>query len=500
MSEAAAASSAYEALEERYARYSNLGSVSRLLNWDQQVMMPDAGTPARSAQLSTMSAVSHDVITDDETERLLDAVNEAELTAEQAAVVREIRAEYERADAVPSSLIEEIAQTASEAQPVWQAAKGDDDFDHFAPMLDRLRELQVERAREIDPDRSPYDVMFEDSERYLPLSKVERIFDQLIDALVPLIEDIEANGRPLADPFDGHYKEDDQMALSRTAVDALGYDWNRGRLDTAPHPFMSGNQFDARITTRFNESDPIDALTASIHEYGHATYQLGLREDKYANPLGESRSAGVHESQSRFWENHVGRTGPFWEQFLTTFTEHINGHDDLTVDEMYEAVNRIYPENLIRVEADELTYHMHIILRSEVGRAFVEGDISVDELPQVWHEKMDEYLGVVPETDREGCLQDIHWTMRFAAFHGYTIGSVLAAQLDHALRQDVDDVDGKIRAGDFEPIRDWLTENVHRHGCRYPTDELIEEATGEPLTADYFIDYVTEKYTALYDL
>jgi carboxypeptidase Taq len=189
MSEAAAASSAYEALEERYARYSNLGSVSRLLNWDQQVMMPDAGTPARSAQLSTMSAVSHDVITDDETERLLDAVNEAELTAEQAAVVREIRAEYERADAVPSSLIEEIAQTASEAQPVWQAAKGDDDFDHFAPMLDRLRELQVERAREIDPDRSPYDVMFEDSERYLPLSKVERIFDQLIDALVPLIED-----------------------------------------------------------------------------------------------------------------------------------------------------------------------------------------------------------------------------------------------------------------------------------------------------------------------
>jgi carboxypeptidase Taq len=263
---------------------------------------------------------------------------------------------------------------------------------------------------------------------------------------------------------------------------------------------MSGNQFDARITTRFNESDPIDALTASIHEYGHATYQLGLREDKYANPLGESRSAGVHESQSRFWENHVGRTGPFWERFLPTFTEHIDGHDDLTVDEMYEAVNRIYPENLIRVEADELTYHMHIILRSEVGRAFVEGDISVDELPQVWHEKMDEYLGVVPETDREGCLQDIHWTMRFAAFHGYTIGSVLAAQLDHALRQDVDDVDGQIRAGDFEPIRDWLTENVHRHGCRYPTDELIEEATGEPLTADYFIDYVTEKYTALYDL
>ena len=496
----AAAGSEFEALEDRYARYSNLQNAARLLYWDQQVMMPEGGTPARSKQLSALSSVHHDMVTDDETGELLDELDGTDLTDEQAAVVREVRREYERADAVPVELVEEISETGSEALQAWEEAKAEDDFEHFAPTLERLRELHVERAEHIDPDRSPYAVMYEDSNRDLPLSLIEEIFDDLVDALVPLIDDIEANGTPQPRPFDGTYPEADQRALSEAALDRLGYDWDRGRLDTAPHPFMSGNQFDARITTRYREDNPLEALSSTIHEFGHATYQLGLREDKYANPLGEPRSSGVHESQSRFWENHVGRTRPFWEGFLPTFTEHVDGHDDLTVDEVYGAFNRIYPENRIRVEADELTYHLHIVLRSEVGRAFVERDVEVDELPQVWNEKMDEYLGVVPDTDSEGCLQDIHWTSRFAAFHGYTIGSVLAAQLDHALRQDVDDVDGKIREGNVGPLRDWMTEHVHRHGRRYPTDELIERATGEPLTADYFIDYATEKFTALYGL
>jgi carboxypeptidase Taq len=499
-SQDAATGSPYDSLEDRYTRYSNLQNASRLLYWDQQVMMPDDGTPARSAQLSTLSSVAHELLVDDETERLLERSAAEELDDEQEAVVREVRWEYERAEHVPESLVQEIAQTSSEAQPVWQAAKAEDDFEQFAPTLERLRDLHVERAEHIDAGRSPYEVMYEDSNRDLPLSLIEEIFDDLVDALVPLIDDIAANGTPQPQPFDGLYPEADQRALSVAALDRLGYDWDRGRLDTAPHPFMSGNQFDARITTRYREDNPLEALSSTIHEFGHATYQLGLREDRYANPLGEPRSSGVHESQSRFWENHVGRTRPFWEGFLPTFTEHVDGHDDLSVDEVYGAFNRIYPENLIRVEADELTYHLHIILRSEVGRAFVEGDIAVDELPSVWNEKMDEYLGVVPETDSEGCLQDIHWTSRFAAFHGYTIGSVLAAQLDHALRRDVDDVDAKIREGNFGPLRDWMTERVHRHGRRYPTDELIERATGEPLTADYFIDYATEKFTALYGL
>ena len=278
----------------------------------------------------------------------------------------------------------------------------------------------------------------------------------------------------------------------------LGYDWERGRLDTSPHPFTSGTQFDARITTRYDEANPLDALTATIHEYGHASYQLGLPRDEYGTPLGSPRFE-VHESQSRFWENHVGRTRAFWETFLPTFQAQLSGVDDLTVEEVYAAANRVYPENTIRVYADELTYHMHIILRHEIEQEYLQGALAVDDVPDRWNEVMDQYLGVVPEDDAHGPLQDIHWTGRFGGFPSYTIGSVLAAQLTAAMREDLD-VEGCIRDEAFGKLREWMGEHVHRHGQRYPADELVEVATGEPLTADHFVDYATEKFGDLYGL
>ena len=493
---------AYEELCERYAHIANVKNSAGVLRWDQQVMMPEGGTPARSQQLSTLSAVHHEQLTDPELGELLDELDGSDLDPEQEAVVREVRHEHERRTEIPSELVEKLTRTQAESQEVWQEAKATDDFEQFAPTLVELRDLHVERAGHIDPDREPYEVLHEDSERDIPLSKVEEIFDTLREELVSLIEEIRENGDELPSPFveRGPYDEETQMELSQATLDVLGYDRDRGRIDTAPHPFMSGNQFDARVTTRFKPEDPLDALTATIHEFGHATYQLGLSQDHYANPLGESRSAGVHESQSRFWENHVGRTRAFWELFLPTLKEHLPGTEDVTVEEAYQAANRIYPENLIRVEADELTYHFHIMLRYEIGRDFVEGNIDVEEIPQLWNEKMDEYLGITPDTDTNGALQDIHWSSRFAAFQGYTIGSVLAAQLNAALREDIDDVDGKIRRGEFEPLREWMTENVHSHGKRYTADQLVEEATGEPLTADYFVEYAREKFTELYGL
>jgi carboxypeptidase Taq len=491
--------SAYDDLLDRYRRYANLGNAAMLLNWDQQVTMPDGGAPARAQQSAALSAVRHEQFTDDETGRLLDAVAMDELDDAEAAVVREVRREYERNAEVPTELVDDLTQLQSEAQETWQAAKRDDDFEAFAPALVELRDLHRERASHIDPGKPAYEVMFEDGEPYLPLERVESVFDELREGLVPLIEDIRESDAAVAWPFEGEYEHDTQEALSRDVLDFLGYDWDRGRLDTAPHPFMSGTQYDARITTRFRDDDPLDALTATVHEFGHATYQLGLRDDAYATPLGEPRSSGVHESQSRFYENHVGRTKPFWQANRDRFVEHFPRHDDVSARDLWEAANKVHPDNRIRVEADELTYHMHIILRCEIDRAFVEGDLAVDEIPRVWDEKMDEYLGVVPESDRDGCLQDIHWSYGFAGFQNYTVGSVLAAQLDHAMREDLL-VDALVRDGDLEPIHDWLEAHVHRHGRRYTTPELIEEATGEPLTAEYFLDYVTEKYTDLYDL
>jgi carboxypeptidase Taq len=493
---------AYDRVVSQYRQVTYLQDAGRLLGWDQQVTMPEGGTPARSKQSAALSTVAHEKLTDPELGEALDEAEAADLSPEQAATIREIRRQYDRNAEVPDDLIEELSETRTNAQQTWEEAKSDDDFDHFAPTLETLRDLHIRRAEAIDAEKDPYEVMFEDAEPHLPMERMDEIFAELKDGLVPLIDRIQSEGDELPSPFvdAGPYPEEDQQALSEAVLDHLNYPEENGRLDTAPHPFTSGTQFDSRVTTRYKPDDPIDALTATIHEFGHASYQLGLSTDHYGEPLGEAMHSGVHESQSRFWENHVGRTREFWEQFLPEMKRHLDGIDDVSVEEAYQAVNRIYPDNLIRVEADELTYHLHIILRSEVGEAFVSGDIDVEEIPEVWNEKMDDYLGVVPETDANGCLQDIHWSGRFAAFQGYTIGSVLAAQLDHAMRQDVENVDEKIRNGNLQPLWDWMTENVHGHGRKYSTDELVEEATGEPLTAEYFLDYVEEKFTELYGL
>lgn len=491
----------YDELTDRYERITNIQGAAGILNWDQEVMMPKGGTPARSAQLSTLSATSHELLTEDEMGDALKAADNADLSEKEEAVVREIRRQRERATRVPTELVEEISRTTSEALPVWKEAKAEDDFSKFAPILEELLDLKRDYANYIDPDRPAYEVLFEDYEPYLGIDTVERILDRLREELVPLIEAVGESNVELARPFEGTFDADTQEALTRDALDTLGYDWDRGRLDTAPHPFSMGTQFDARVTTRYDEEDMLGALTSTIHEFGHATYTLGLPDEEYGTPLGENRNLSVHESQSRLWENHVGRSQPFWSLFLPTVKDRFSGLDDVTARDAYEAANRVYDDNLIRVEADELTYHMHIVLRFEIERELIEGDLDVSDVPHVWNDKMEEYLGVRPDTDAEGCLQDIHWSHgTFGYFPTYSLGSVLSAQLYASAEEDIENLDGDIESGEFDALHDWLTENVHRHGQRYTTPDLIEEATGESFTADYFLDYVNEKYGALYDL
>ncbi|WP_135306203.1 carboxypeptidase M32 [Haloarcula amylovorans] len=490
--------STYEQFLDHVKRLHYVGDAGGVLQWDQQVMMPEGGTPARAKQSSALSTLHHDLLTDDQLSEWLDDLESAELDPEQEAVVREVRRDHERAVRVPSDLVERISEASSNALPVWEQAKAEDDFDHYADTLEEMVQLRREYAEAIDPDRDPYEVLFEEYEPYLGIDTAEEVLTQLRDELVPLIDDIDDSDVTLADPFSGTYDDDVQHELVEEALDVLGYDWDHGRLDTAPHPFSTGTQFDARVTTRFKPDDPMDAVGSTIHEFGHATYTLGLPREDYGTPLGDNRDLTVHESQSRFWENHVGRTRPFWDLFTDTANEQLG--TDATPREFYEAANEVYEDNLIRVEADELTYHMHIVLRFEIERDLIRGDLEVSEVPQVWNDKMEEYLGVRPDTDAEGCLQDIHWTNgAIGYFPTYSLGSVLAAQLDHHLREDVGDVDSLVRAGDFDPIHDWLTENVHRHGARYETDDLVKEATGESFTADYFLDYADEKYHDLYD-
>ncbi|MFC7081393.1 carboxypeptidase M32 [Halorussus caseinilyticus] len=497
------ASDAYSKFIRKVKRLENLGQAETVLSWDQEVMMPEGGTPARSKQRSALSTVTHEILTSDEMAELLDELEGEDLTDEQEAVVREVRRAHDRKSRVPEDLVEELSEVSSEAMPVWKEAKAEDDFSKFAPTLERLVELRREYAEHIDPDRDPYEVLFEKYEPYLGVDTAEEILQRLRDELVPLVDAIRESDAELAtDTFTGEFDTDTQEELARDVLDELGYDWEHGRLDTAPHPFSAGNQFDARVTTRFNPEEPLGALMATVHEFGHATYTLGLPRDHYATPLGDSRDMTVHESQSRLWENHVGRSRAFWERFLPTMQDRFPEKlADASVEDAFEAANEVYEDNLIRVEADELTYHMHIVVRFEIERDLIRGDLDVEDVPEVWNDKYEEYLGIRPDSDAEGCLQDIHWSHGdFGYFPTYSLGSVLAAQLFASAEDDIENLDDKIAAGDFEPLHEWLTESVHRHGSRYTTDDLIREATGEDYTADYFLDYVKSKYGDLYEL
>ena len=491
---------AYDDLLDEYRRATYLSDAGSVLGWDQQVTMPEGGTPARSKQSAALSAVQHDVLTGDGIADPLSELDESSLPQPEASVVREVRREHERSARVPRDLVERISEESSNALPVWEEARAEDDWESFAPVLETFVELKREYAEHVDPEKDPYEVLFADYEPYLSLDHAERILERLRDELVPLIEAIRESDVDLTLEFDGTYDEDDQMDLTRDALDALGYPWERGRVDTASHPFSTGTQFDARVTTRFDESSPVSALGSTIHEFGHATYTLGLPDEEYGTPLGKHRGLSVHESQSRLWENHVGRSRAFVEYFLPTIQDRFSGLG-LTLPGLYGHLNRVNPDNLIRVEADELTYHMHIILRFEIERDLIGGTLDVSEVPGVWNERMEEYLGVRPETDSEGALQDIHWSHgNFGYFPTYSLGSAMAAQFFEAARADVDDLYGQASRGEFDGLHDWLTENVHRHGQRYETNELVERATGSEFTADAFLDYATEKFDDLYDL
>jgi len=495
---------AYERLVEKVTKLNALGDASELLSWDQQVMMPEGGTPARSRQLSTLSGIHHDLLTEDDLADLLDDLEGADLTDEQAAVVREVRREQERAVRVPTDLVQRTSELTSEALPAWEEAREENDWETFAPYVEELVELKREYAEHVDPDRDPYAVLFEEYEPCLSLERAEEILTDMRETLVPMIEEIRAAETPIeTDAFAAGrpYDVDAQEDLARQALSALGYPWERGRLDTSSHPFSMGNQFDARVTTRFSEADPVDALLSTVHEFGHASYSLGLPDDAYGTPLGDHRGLSVHESQSRLWENHVGRSRAFWEQFLPTFTERFPAAGDVTPREAYETVNQVYEDNPIRVEADELTYHLHIVVRFEIERDLIAGDLDAADVPEVWNDKYEEYLGFRPDTDAEGCLQDIHWSHgSFGYFPTYSLGSALAAQLFAAAEDDLGTLDARISEGEFDPLMGWLNEEIHAHGQRYETNELVERATGAPFSADAFVDYVTDKYGDLYDL
>jgi carboxypeptidase Taq len=495
-----------EQLKSRLKEIANIGHASSLLSWDREVNMPDNGAEHRAEAASELSGLIHQKTLALDEDGLLSGLNQArengQLNSDEAVIVREVWRRYEREAKLPEEFVRNLSQLTSEAQSVWRKARENDSFSQFGPTLENIVSMQQKKADFLGFEETPYDPLLDGFEPEMTTEKTEAVFADLRDFLVPLIDKIENRELEIDNNIDGQAIEvQQQKKFNKSVAKALGYNFDAGRLDTSTHPFTMGlSPQDVRITTRYHASNLLSSLTGMIHEAGHGLYELGLPNEHYGTPLAKHVSLGIHESQSRFWENHIGRSQAFAQWLTKKMHSHFGQLSDISAENLHRELNTVEP-SLIRVEADEVTYNLHVIIRFEIEKKLIEGDLSVDELPVVWNEKYEEYLNVDVPNDAKGVLQDIHWSMgSFGYFPTYTFGTLYAAQLDRAIREDINDIDAKIANGEFEPALNWLRENVHRHGKRYKAEGLMERVTGNKLSADAFQTYITDKYSSLYDI
>lgn len=500
----------YDELIARIREVSLLGATASLLAWDQETMMPPGGVEQRSRQLALIARLAHERVTDPRTGELLEACEAdrdlvSDPHSDSAANLRELRRAYDRATKLPSELVAERASTRSVATHEWQEARKTSDFDRFRPFLEK----NVALARRVAgcygwaDDEEPWDALAEGYEPGMRARDIEAVFTPLRDRLQNLVSDLMSGARrPSGALAEVELPIDRQQSFVRRVTEAMGFDYGRGRIDTSAHPFCSGTSpGDVRITARYKNDDFGEALAAGMHEAGHALYEQGLPTEHTGTPLGRVISLALHESQSRMWENFVGRTRGFWTWCLPQMKEHFGdavGH--LTIDDVYESMNRVSP-SLIRVEADEATYNLHIMVRFELERALIRGDLDAKDVPHEWNRRYKEYLGTDVPDDARGCMQDIHWSGgSFGYFPTYTLGNLYAAQLFEQASADISDLEGAFERGDFAPLKSWLNENLHRHGGRYLPAETCERTTGKPLSADPLLRHLEGKLRPLYGL
>ncbi len=488
-------------LKGRLAEISDVSSANGLLMWDRQTYMPRGGVAGRAEQTATLSRIAHEMLVDVETGRLLDALGSPDPSSEDGALVRRARREYEKATRLPGELVAGISRATALAEPAWVEARERSDWPLFAPHLEKILPLQRKAAEHLGYEDHPYDALLDGYEPGARKARLERMFEELKAGLVPLIRSIsERNGEDRETPLYGAFDEAAQERFGEEVITRFGYDWERGRQDRTVHPFCIGlTPGDVRITTRFDPGWLSPALFGTMHETGHALYEQGVDPAYARTPLGGGTSMGVHESQSRLWENLVGRSRPFWSHFYpglqAAFPEALGRVD---AEEFYKAINVVSPSE-IRVEADEVTYNLHILLRFELEVALIEGSLSVSDLPSAWNAKMEEYLGVMPENDASGALQDVHWSAGlFGYFPTYTIGNVLSVQLFDEAVNAYPMIPHQMAEGKFSTLLGWLRENVHRHGSRYYPNELIERVTGRPLDTAPYLKYLKSKFGELY--
>lgn len=482
----------------------DLRAVELLLEWDQQTFMPVQGVKDRSLQLSTISSLIHEKLTSKKLNRLLIELqkikNMEKLTLEQNANVREVSWEYHRASAVPAELVKEISKAKSESFQEWGKARSKSDFKIFEPWLAKIIELKKKEAEAIGYEKCLYDAMLDGFEPGFRSSEVETLFSGLRNKLVRIVSKVVKNGeRPDISFITSGFSIQKQKKFNMKLAKEIGFDFEKGRLDEALHPFTIGSLHDTRITTRYDKNDIRPALFATIHEGGHAMYEQGYLDEHYGTPMAQPVSFGIHESQSRMWENMIGRSLPFWKYYYPklqkVFPKQLGKR---SVGAFYAAINDVH-SSFIRVEADEATYNLHILLRFELENAIFSDKLEAKETPQVWNEKVRKFFKLDVPDDSKGVLQDIHWSQGyFGYFPTYTLGNLYAAQFYKQANKDIPNLVEQIENGNFSILLDWLRKNIHQKGKLLRADELVKDVTGKPLDENIFIKYLRDKYKSLY--
>ena len=484
-----------------------LATVESLLGWDERTLMPAAGAAHRAEQMTLLAGMIHRRQTDPQLGEWLAELADSPLAADEhsetGTTIRQLKRQYDKQVKLPQSLVEELARTAVLGQQVWQKARADDDFAAFRPILEKTIHLKRQQADALGYAECRYDALLDDFEPEELTANIAGVLSRLRDELVPLVGQIAQSGRePNVEILKRRYPVGVQEKLGRRAAGLIGFDFDRGRLDVTTHPFCSGlGPDDCRITTRYDERFFPGAFFGILHEAGHGIYDQGLRRELFGLPPGEAVSLGIHESQSRLWENLVGRSRAFWDFFFPAaqeaFPEALAG---VTADELHFAINDVRP-SLIRVEADEATYNLHILIRFELEQALLEDDLPVAELPGAWNDKYAEYLGMRPPNDTTGVLQDIHWASgAIGYFPTYSLGNLCAAQFFEQADADLGGLAGMFGRGEFAALREWLGRNIHTAGQCYRAAELVEKVTGRPLSHRPLVSGLRGKLGPLYGL
>ncbi|MFC1961027.1 carboxypeptidase M32 [Chloroflexota bacterium] len=495
-----------KAFKARLQEVHNLDGAMSLLGWDQQVKMPVGGASHRAAQMGTLSKIRHEMFTAEETGRLLeDAETEGtglDYDADDAALLRVVRHDYDLATKVPTALVEERTRVRMLAQGAWVKARPENDYESFKPWIKQMFDLTVQMAEHLGYEDCIYDALLDQYEPGMKTAQVAGLFEELKEAQIPMIRALADQKGHSNDLLKLDYAEGAQETFGIEVAKAIGYDFGRGRLDVSPHPFTSNyGRDDVRITTRYRKNWLPSAMFGTMHECGHGMYEQGSADSLAGTYLEGGTSLGLHESQSRLWENLVGRSKNFWRHYFPRVQELFPAAlGDVDMETFYQAINHVEP-SLIRVEADEVTYNMHIIIRFELENELVEGTLSVDDAPDAWNAKYEEYLGITPPNHTDGILQDIHWSMGLVGYFAtYSLGNLLSVPLYNKALEAHPEIPAEVAQGEFGTLYRWLQANVYAPGRKYTPTELFQRVTGETISAQPYLAYLREKYGELYDL